>query len=56
MPKGLSQRRGRSRRPVAALGRPQVRLVVTKAAGQGLNKLHVCRYALKLQGQMLDAN
>ena len=56
VPKGLFQRRGRSRGPVAAPSRPQVRLAVTKAAGQGLNKLHVCRYALKLQGQMLDAN
>ena len=47
VPEGLSERWGLYRTPVAAPGRPQVRLAATSAAGRGLHELHLRRYTLK---------
>ena len=49
VPEGLSERWGWYRPPMAAPGRPQVRLAATSAAGRGLHELHLRKYTLKLQ-------
>ena len=51
VPEGLSERWGWYRPPMAAPGRPQVRLAATSAAGRGLHELHLRKvYAFKTVG------